>query len=248
MTVPKVLIATPTYDGSVRIEYMRAVMGLTAHIAATGGAWALLTEKATMLHLMRSVMATKALVDGFTHLLFVDADVGFTAATVQKMLDADSAVIGAITPFRTLPLHETISAQGETLRHLVSRTVPYTVRFAAGTEQVRIDDRGLVEVDAVGTGLFLIRTDALQAMVNGGVVREMKNQFPFNQWLEHPIFWDFFDHRVEGGEYFSEDYSFCLRWRELGGKVHGLVDDELMHIGPIPIVGRYRDRLESGRI
>lgn len=248
MTGTRILIATPTYDGSVRIEYMRSILATTAHLSAGGVEWALLAEKATMLHAMRSVMATKALVEGYTHLLFVDADVGFLAGTVQKLLDADKAVVGAVPPYRTLPLHEPVQAAGETLRQVVSRTVPYTARFPEGTERVRIDGQGLAEVEAVGTGLLLIRCDALQAMVDGKLVRAMRNQFPFNQWLQSPTFWDFFEHLVEDGEYFSEDYSFCRRWHDLGGKVHALVDDEMLHVGPIPIVGRYRDRLESGKL
>jgi hypothetical protein len=35
----------------------------------------------------------------------------------------------------------------------------------------------------------------------------------------------------ETGEYLSEDYAFCRRWRKLGGKVWLDTESRLVHIG-----------------
>ena len=81
----KILIASPTYDGSVRKEYMRSVMVLTDFLNQSGVLWEMMVEPSSMLHVMRSVMASKALMDPqITHILFVDTDMGFSASAVKK--------------------------------------------------------------------------------------------------------------------------------------------------------------------
>jgi hypothetical protein len=35
----------------------------------------------------------------------------------------------------------------------------------------------------------------------------------------------------DSGRYLSEDYAFCRRWRDIGGKVHVDLQCKLMHLG-----------------
>jgi hypothetical protein len=39
------------------------------------------------------------------------------------------------------------------------------------------------------------------------------------------------------GDYLSEDYTFCRRWRALGGEVWLDTRSKLMHIGPREFAG-----------
>jgi hypothetical protein len=41
----------------------------------------------------------------------------------------------------------------------------------------------------------------------------------------------------ETGTYLSEDYSFCRRWRDMGGEIWIDLQSKLTHIGPISFKG-----------
>jgi hypothetical protein len=41
----------------------------------------------------------------------------------------------------------------------------------------------------------------------------------------------------DGGDYLSEDYTFCRRWRAIGGEVWLDTRSKLMHVGPREFVG-----------
>jgi hypothetical protein len=47
------------------------------------------------------------------------------------------------------------------------------------------------------------------------------------------FYWRFFDTMVDpdSGRYLSEDYAFCRRWRDIGGKVYADLDSQLLHVG-----------------
>ena len=245
---PRILIASPTYNGQVQVEYMRMVMNLTDWFRQNGIAWDMFIESATQLHVMRSVMASRALLDGFSHVLFLDTDNACAPSAIPRLLAANKAVIGCASPYRTIPYHEPVTASGQTLRQVLGTTLPYTVWFPPGTEKIDVVD-GICEVEAISTGILLIRRETLQTMADNGTARRFRAHFPYTQWYSHPEYFGFFEHRVVNGGYLSEDISFCRGWRDLcGGQVHALVDEEIMHVGPVPVVGRYFDKLKAGKI
>lgn len=245
----KILIASPTYDGTVRREYMRSVMQLCEALRQRRIGWELLLEPATLLHTMRSVMASLVLEESpYSHLLFVDTDLDFQPVSVLKMLAADVEVIGCAYPYRTVPLHETVTGTDRTLRQVIASKVPYALTLAEGTTNLDVVN-GICEVASIGTGLLLIRRSALEALAASGLISRFVTTFPYSQWYHHSHYHGFFSHlQAEGCDY-GEDYSFCRRWREVcNGRIHALVSDEVGHIGPLPVLGRYLERLQSGQV
>lgn len=244
----KLLIASPTYDGTVRKEYMRSIMAATTWLDSQGIGWEWLIESATILSVMRSVMASKALMDGgFTHILFVDTDMGFAVSAVRKLVEADKPVVGCAYPYRTVPLLDAVEGPHTSIRSLISQTVPYAITLPEGVSNIKVS-KGLCEAASVGTGLLLISTEALAGMVAKGGVGCFRTTFPYTQWHRHETYHGFFHHLEVDGALLGEDYSFCHRWRlECAGQIHAIVDEEIFHIGPLPVIGRYIDRLKSGR-
>lgn len=44
-----------------------------------------------------------------------------------------------------------------------------------------------------------------------------------------------------------ENYSFCLNWsKNCNDEIYAVIDEEIIHIGPLSDLGRYGDRLSSG--
>ena len=243
------MIASPTYDGSVRKEYMQSILHMTDYFRSEGIAFELLLEPATVLHVMRSVMASKALRDeDITHLLFVDTDMGFPVDAVRKLIRSGKDVIGCACPFRTIPLHDTVSQSGGSFRKAISEILPYALKFPPGTATIDIAG-GICEVTGIGTGLLLISKQALKIMQDKGGLGTFAARFPYSQWYSGETYFGFFEHVIVDGAYLGEDYSFCHRRTEsCGGKVYALVDEEIMHIGPLPVLGRYIDKLKAGKL
>jgi hypothetical protein len=43
----------------------------------------------------------------------------------------------------------------------------------------------------------------------------------------------------------SEDLSFCIRWRNCGGKVWAAIGHKISHVGPYDFAARYLDVVEA---
>jgi hypothetical protein len=172
----------------------------------------------------------------------------FAVATVQKLIEARKDVIGCAYPYRTIPLHESVGQAGQTLRQSISEAVPYSIKFPPGTQSLDIRN-GVCEVLSIGAGLLLIAREALQTLKDAPSVGRFRTGFPYTQWYSGSHYYGFFDHVLVDEAHLSEDYSFCHRWTtDCKGKIYAVVDQEIMHVGPVPVLGRYVDRLKTGTL
>ncbi len=99
----KVLIGTPVYDEQVLVPYHLSILAMLAHFRrvrpqvqfdSSLTASALVTQA-------RNTMATRVLQDpSYTHLLFIDADMGWRPELIEKMLAFDQPVVGCVYPKR----------------------------------------------------------------------------------------------------------------------------------------------------
>ena len=92
-------------------------------------------------------------------------------------------------------------------------------------DQKHVD--GIARVSEVGLGFTLVRRHVLEKMVT-----RYKDELGFIDSIEGRR-WPtvaLFQLYLKDGDLLSEDYSFCRRWREMGGDVHLLIDPA-RHIG-----------------
>ncbi len=165
-----------------------------------------------------------------SHLLFIDADMGFPPEMVLDMILFDEPLVGAIYAQRKMPLSWAGSGTGETT-----------------TER-----RGnFMLVEGVGMGCTLIRRDCITRMI------EAYPEMIDTRLKLHPAFETMKNagaHRLlrlyekldlpERGMV-SEDLSFCLRWNKIGGKVWAAIGYRISHVGPYDFAGRYLDSVEA---
>ncbi len=146
-----------------------------------------------------------------THLLFLDADVGFPPEAVLDMLTFSEPLVGGIYPKKCYPLEW----------------------VASGTEAPEYR-AGFIEVDGLGAGCLLIRRDAVTAMIARfpELVRDYMT-IPDLRYAGATRTFGFFDClRLPDGRKVSEDISFCRRFRETGGKVWATTQYTFTHEGP----------------
>jgi hypothetical protein len=97
-----------------------------------------------------------------------------------------------------------------------------------------------VKARYVGAGFLMIRRKALTSMVEHyqglRFSREHQAEDPLrdNPW-RCALFNCLIDEAT--GTYLSEDYSFCHRWRKMGGEIWADLESRLVHMGTVAFKG-----------
>jgi hypothetical protein len=131
-----------------------------------------------------------------THLMFIDADIGWEPWHLLVMLNRDVDVIGGLYPMKSLP-------------------VKWCVNGFEGAEE---GPDGLQEVSKTGTGFMLIKRHVFEKLDAHPATRPFMNDIGLPVEL-NPYMKTYFDTAVRENRYYSEDWTFCENWRDLGGKV-----------------------------
>jgi hypothetical protein len=157
----KILIGTPVYDEQVLVPYHVSILNLMARFqgrAEVGFVMALPTS--SLISFSRNVLATRVLEDAsLTHLLFIDADMGFRPELIEKMLAFDEPYVGAFCPARTMN-YETFARlarerpEATDLKDLAQTYVGEPWRDARGVGQARGE---FLRASRVGTGILLLQ-------------------------------------------------------------------------------------------
>ena len=131
-----------------------------------------------------------------THLMFIDADIGWEPWHLLVMLNRDVDVIGGLYPMKSLP-------------------VKWCVNGFEGAEE---GPDGLQEVSKTGTGFMLIKRGVFEKLNAHPATKPFMNDIGLPAEL-NPYMKTYFDTAVRENRYYSEDWTFCENWRDLGGKV-----------------------------
>lgn len=144
-----------------------------------------------------------------THLMFIDADIGWEPWHLLVMLNAKKDVIGGLYPMKSMP-------------------IKWCVNGLPGFVEKPEDP--LIEVTKTGTGFLLIKREVFEKLDAHPAVRTFKNDIGLDPALD-PYMKTYFDTAVREGRYYSEDWTFCENWRDLGGQV--FVDKRVLlrHVG-----------------
>ena len=139
----KVSFLIPCYGGAVFenffVSFMRNVINLCGNklkfTVETMANESLVTRA-------RNNLIAKGMETDSTHLMFIDADIGFDFTDVIKLLIADKDVIGGLYPKKTYP-------------------IKYVVNTLEGQPQ---QETGVQEVENIGTGFLMMKRSAIQTM------------------------------------------------------------------------------------
>jgi len=153
--------------------------------------------------------------------MFIDADIGWEPWHLLVMLNAQKDVIGGLYPMKSLP-------------------VKWCVNGIPGVAED--PDSSLNEVSKTGTGFLLIKRDVFEKMEGHPAVKPFANDIGLPAEL-NPYMKTYFDTAVREGRYYSEDWTFCENWRDLGGQIW--VDKRVLlrHTGTYVFDGATQDKL-----
>lgn len=145
-----------------------------------------------------------------THLMFIDADIGFEPEEVLKLILADKDVCGGLYPKKALP-------------------ISYVVNKVPGSRT----EGNMVTVSNLGTGFMLIKRTAIEKLI------QLRPDLHYADAIgldpKYDIYkYALFDTLIDPvtREYLSEDYYFCKLWREVaGGEIWADLSIRLDHTG-----------------
>ncbi len=235
-----VVIATPCFGAMVHQAYMLSILRLLCSPLAQRVQFTLeMLGHDSLITRSRNTLVARFLANpAATHLLFVDADIGFEPEQLERMLGFDQPVVAGIYPLKVLHW-QTAPARQRAGEPADAAALLYVGEPCQGREAERMDD--FITARHAGTGFMLLRRDALERMVQAypetryiGV--DAYNPAAAEGTPSHALF----DCMIspESGQYISEDWTFCHRWRAIGGKVWLDTHGSLTHVGAHDFVGQ----------
>jgi hypothetical protein len=238
------IIGTPCFGGVVTLPYMLSMLSLKDVLNRGHIPFRLLTPaNESLITRARNSIANEFLRDTWgTHLLFIDADIEFPPQLVPRLLQSDKDVVCGVYPVKGLAL-ERVTAQPADTPPAVAEAaaLDYAVKLKPGC---KMDETGFLEVEYAATGFMMIRREVLTRMRDAYPQLQYRFACTNEEAADNVAF---FDTAIdpETLTYLPEDYAFCKRWRDIGGKVHVSVVGKLTHVGARPYAGDFATYLAS---
>jgi hypothetical protein len=240
---PNIIIGTPCYGGLVTHVYLHSLLKVMAYATAQNigvGLW-------TAAHDSLVTRARNSILSGFldapeaTHLLFIDADTGFDPEHLGRFLAFGEDVVAGMYPVKNLDWSRAAQRCAEdhlTIEQLREAGLHFVGVPCAADEREERD--GFVTAKYAGTGFMLIRRAAVERLA----AAYPETKYRSTQTYPAPVrpsenLYNLFDCMIdpESRTYLSEDFTFCHRWRRIGGKVWLDTRSRLRHVGSYEFQG-----------
>ena len=206
----RVHICMPCYGGMLTEQTFMSYIKWANTCRQLGIEWTMETmTNESLISRARNTLVAKFLNNpDSTHLMFIDADIGWEPWHLLVMLNRDVDVIGGLYPMKTLP-------------------VKWVVNGFEGAEQ---GPDGLQEVSKTGTGFMLVKRHVFEKLNEHPAVKPFNNDIGLPKELDQHLK-TYYDTAVRENRYYSEDWTFCENWRDMGGKIW--VDKRVLlrHVG-----------------
>jgi len=230
----RLAVATPCFGGQVSSIYAGSVFNLQRELRGTGVELKLmLREGDALITRARANLVAQFLDDPeATHLLFIDADIGFTTDQVIRLIASEADMVAGVYPIKRVDWEKARRVMDVNHPNPGAASLHYVLELA---EEENITIRGgFARIRYAGTGFLMIRRH---------VIEQMCRHYPSLQFFaEHSIDtlstsqnrFALFECMIdpETGTYLSEDFAFCKRWLDMGGEIWADLESHLDHVGP----------------
>lgn len=194
----KVHICMPCYGGNLTESTFMSFIKWSNTARQLGIDWTMetMTNESLITRARNTLTAKFLATEGSTHIMFIDADIGWEPWHLLVMLNRDVDVIGGLYPMKSLP-------------------IKWCVNGFEGAEE---GADGLQEVSKTGTGFLLIKRHVFEKLNKHPAVKPFANDIGLPKELDAHMK-TYFDTGVRENRYYSEDWAFCENWRDIGGRV-----------------------------
>ena len=240
----KLFLATPCYGGLCLEKFMTSVIKLQIALIKEGIQLMIdTTENESLVHRARNVAVGRFMQKTDADLfMFIDADIDFNADSVVRLVRSGHDVSVAVYPKKVVVWEQAKTAieQGDD-RNMAMLSSSLVANIGA---QRRSVENGFVEVLDGPTGFMVITRTAFEKMHEHFTELNCKNDHQNRDFDEYCALFDCMID-PESRRYLSEDYAFCRRWQQVGGKIYADINTTLGHVGNLPFSGCMNDRLKA---
>ena len=254
----KIFLATPMYGGQCAGMFAKSVADLTSLCTSNGielRSYFLFNE--SLITRARNYCVDEFMRSDCTHMMFIDSDIGFDPRDVLAMLalqgdDSEYDVLAGPYPKKCISWEKIKLAVDKGIAdedpNVLEKFVgDYVFNPKGGGGNIRIDIP--VEVSEIGTGFMMTRRSAFE---------KFEKAFPQYSYKPDHVRTEQFDGSREIMQYFqaeidpaskrylSEDYWFCQKLIEIGGKVWYCPWMKLQHVGSYIFGGSLIDLASIG--
>lgn len=235
-------IGTPMYGGQAKSEYITSMTELTRFCVQNGIQFqTFYTTKESLVQRARNYIADAFMRSGMTHLLFIDADIGFTVQDVLTLLAIqvtnpdEYQVIGGVYPTKSIDWDKVVNYSAiskEAGVNLNDVATNYVFNTLEGNPVCQVNEPQ--RVSATGTGFMIIPKNVLTSYFEKYTMyRYLPDHLNIEEFNGTREITAFFHCEIDpvSRRYLSEDYFFCHKVREMGMNVHIVPWLELTHVG-----------------
>lgn len=243
--VKRVLIATPAYDGTCKTNYVNGLVNTIDIFIRYGinySVWFLPNE--SLIPRARNYCADMIMRDDkFSHLLFIDSDIGFTGMDVLNVLHENSLkdednIMCVSYAKKTIAWEKVIDVvnkgimDGKDPELLSTICADFVLNLPPNTKQLHIKEP--IEVMETGTGFMLIPKTVFEKIdIDNPHIKYKPDHSRTKDFDGNREISIYFHCEVdkESKRYLSEDYYFCRLARKSGIKTYIIPWVNLTHMG-----------------
>ena len=245
-----ILVGTPCYGGLVNTNYLHSLLALGRRLRERNIQWELMTttKESLITRARNGIVATFLGRPEMTHLLFIDADIGFDPEAVLRMIDFDQPLTATAYPKKGIDWDRAVAAakNGKDEKSVERASLSFAFNLHGKSQKLDNNEiqvkEGFIQVEHAATGLMLIKREVFDQMMEAFPEDKYVNDVGgYDNQFSKDNFWLFFDciKHPESGCYLSEDYTFCHKWiHGCNGEIFLNVTSEISHIGPYEFKAR----------
>jgi hypothetical protein len=238
----RLVVATPCFGGQVSSIYASSIFALqrALHSKSNVDLTVHLRDGDALITRARANLVTLFLDDpAATHLLFIDADIGFSPEQVFRLIESGADVVAGIYPIKRVNWNKAKRAIEAGRPNVPAASLDYVLELDDPDHVAVVN--GFTRVRYAGTGFLMIRRHVIESMCGH------PDYAPLQFFREHsldalagsPNRFALFECMIDPatGTYLSEDFAFCKRWTDIGGEIWADLDSRLDHVGPSVFYG-----------
>jgi len=241
---PQLFVATPMYGGMCNGQYTLGMIQMVAQFtqARVPFQYAYMMNE-SLITRARNSLAYDFLATNCTHLMFIDADIGFNPAEILRMINANKDIICGIYPKKEIDWVQVDRAvkAGVPPQELHKHTGAFVVNLVDDATSAEGNVNEPIQIANGGTGFMLIQRKVFEGLL-GKVPTYMNDMFLAVDTERKPkVIHEFFATSIDatsGNRLLSEDYHFCKIAREQGYTVWAAPWAQLVHCGAYNFSGQ----------
>ncbi len=231
------VVATPCFGGQVASIYAGSIFRLQRAVRAKSNMdlKVMMRDGDALITRARANLVTLFLEEpSATHLLFVDADIGFEPEQVFRLLESGADVVAGVYPIKRVNWDKARHMLASNRSDLPSASLDYVLEID-DPDRIAVFN-GFTRVRYAGTGFLMIRRHVLERMCRHPDYASLQffREHSLDALAGSANRFALFESMIDpnSGTYLSEDFAFCKRWTDIGGEIWADIESRLDHVGP----------------